>query len=437
MTNLIKIAARNLFRYKRRTILTLSLIVIGVLFVAGFIAVMGSFKNMMIGQITDSFVGHIQIHRKGYLAAIETLPLNMNLKEQAAGKLETLLKETPEIEAYSPRIKFGGMFSTFTETTNIRVSAVDPEKEARTVPMLLTRVIKGEGAIRKGEILVPELLARGMKVNVGDMVVVIATNKDGSVNGKQLKVGAILESMSGPGGRDGYVHIEDAVEILRMEEREISEFAVRLKDFNRLHEAFGVLETKLLSEQNIQGKPDSQGIRKSGESQSKGPGGPGNQGKGGFEVHTWESLSSFVNVAKMIDMMTLFIKVMLVAVVLVSIMNVMMMAVYERVREIGTMAAIGTLPRKILSLFLIEGLLLGAVGAAIGSLLSIGMIYVINISKFTYDFGKQKGLVVSAFVSPQDLLAISGIVVLVAVIASLQPALKAARMDPIKALGYV
>src|SRR4030065_953718 len=98
MANLIKIAGRNLFRYKRRTLLTLSLIVIGVLFVAGFIAVMGSFKNMMIGQITDSFVGHIQIHRKGYLAAIETLPLTMNVKLQAAKKVEAILKETPEIE---------------------------------------------------------------------------------------------------------------------------------------------------------------------------------------------------------------------------------------------------------------------------------------------------------------------------------------------------
>jgi putative ABC transport system permease protein len=412
MGNLIKIAGRNLFRYKRRTLLTLSLIVIGVLFVAGFMAVTGSFKTMMIGQITDSYVGQMQIHRKGYLAAIETLPLNMNLKPQAVRKIETLLKETPGIYAYSLRIKFGGMFSNFTETTNIRISGVDPEKEAKTVPLLLARVKEGEKVIRKGEILVPELLARGMKVNVGDMVVVVATNKDGSVNGKQLKVGAILESASGPGGRDGYVHIEDAVEILRMEETEISEIALRLKDFKRLHEVFGTLEAKLSGEVNKQGKPV-------------------------FEVHTWESLSSFYNVARMIDVMTFFIKIMLIAVVLIGIMNVMIMAVYERVREIGTMAAIGTLPIRILSMFLIEGLLLGAIGAAIGGILSMAMVYAINLSRFTYNFGRQTDLIVSASLNSQDLLLISGIVLVVAVIASLQPALKASRMDPIQALGYV
>ena len=72
MFNVFKIAGRNLLRYKRRTLLTLSLIVLGVVFVAVFIAVTGSFKAMMIGQITDSFVGHMQIHRKGYLASITT-----------------------------------------------------------------------------------------------------------------------------------------------------------------------------------------------------------------------------------------------------------------------------------------------------------------------------------------------------------------------------
>jgi putative ABC transport system permease protein len=412
MANLIKIAARNLSRYKRRTLLTLSLIIVGVLFVTGFMAVTGSFKTLMIGQITDSFIGHMQIHRKGYLAAMETLPLTMNLKPQAVDKVEAVIKENPAVEAYSMRIKFGAMFSNFVETTNIRLNGVDPEAEASTVPLLFPRIMEGEKRLRKGEILVPELLAKGMNVKVGDMVVVIATNRDGSVNGKQLAVGGILESATGPGGRDGYVHIEDAIEILRMEQMEISEIAIRVKKFDGLHEVFRTFETKLAGELNKEGKPI-------------------------FEVHTWENLSPFYNISRMIDIMTFFIKLMLIAVVLISIMNVMIMAVYERVREIGTMAAIGTLPRRILSMFLIEGFLLGAIGAAIGSLLSIAMIHVINLAGFTYDFGRQTGIVLTTTVNLRDLLAISGIVIAVAVVASLQPAFKASRMDPIQALGYI
>ena len=207
-----------------------------------------------------------------------------------------------------------------------------------------------------------------MKVKVGDLVVIIATNKDGSVNGKQFVVGGILESVTGPGGRDGYVHIEDAAEILRMEEMEISEIAVRLKDFSRLQAVFKDIEGRLAQEKNPAGKPV-------------------------FEVHTWEKLSPFYNIARMIDMMTVFIKLMLIAIVLVSIMNVMIMAVYERVREIGTIAAMGTLPRRILSLFLVEGFLLGAVGAVAGALLSVpGSFSSSTFRRFTFDFGQQTGL---------------------------------------------
>src|SRR4030066_840803 len=176
MGNLFKIAIRNLLRYKRRTLLTASLVTLGIVFVLLFVPVTGSFKSMMIGQMTDSMLGHLQVHRKGYLASIDNLPLNLNLKMQAYKKLEGILKQQPEIEAFSPRIKFGGMFSTFVETTNIRLNGVYPEKEFKTVPLLASRITEGQKAMNKGEILLPELLARGMKAKIGDMIVIVATN---------------------------------------------------------------------------------------------------------------------------------------------------------------------------------------------------------------------------------------------------------------------
>jgi putative ABC transport system permease protein len=412
MVNLFKIAIRNLLRYKRRTLLTASLITVGVVFTLVFISVSGSFKTMMIGQITDSTLGHIQVHSKGYVLSIENLPLNLNLPSKINKRLQEILDHQLEIEAYSPRIKFGGMFSNFLETTNIRLNAVFPEKEFKTVPLLKSRIIKGEKEIKRGEIIIPELLAKGMKVNVGDTVVVVATNIDGSVNGRQFRVGGILQSAHGPGGRDGYIHIDDAVELLRMEEMEISEVAIRLKDFSKLHSFHVKLAGLLSNELNKMGKPI-------------------------FEVHTWEKLSPFYNIANMIDVMTFFIKLMFIAIVLISIMNVMLMAVYERIREIGTIAAIGTLPRKILSMFVIEGLCLGVVGTIIGNIVGLVIILILNITKITFNFGQQEGLVLSTTINPTDLLVISTIVIIVSVIGSIQPAFKASRMEPIKALRHV
>ncbi len=412
MGNLFKIAIRNLLRYKRRTLLTASLITVGVVFVLTFVSVSGSFKNMMIGQITDSMLGHLQVHRKGFVASIETLPLNLNLKGGAIDKLEKILNGQPEIEAWSPRIKFGGMFSNFTETSSIRLTAIVPEKEFRTVPLLPKRVIEGGKDLKPGGILIPELLARGMKIKPGDAVVVVATNADGSVNGRQFIVTGVLESATGPGGRDGYLHTDDARALLRMDDYQVSEYAVRLKDFGRLSAFSAKLDGLLAEEVNQQGKAIS-------------------------ELHTWEKLSPFFNIARMIDLMTFFIKLMLIAIVLISIMNVMIMAVYERIREIGTIAAIGTLPGKILSMFVIEGFCMGIAGALIGDIAGIAIVYILNLLKITYNFGQQTGFVLQAAVSPGDILVISATVVVVSVIASLQPAYKASRMEPIKALRHV
>ena len=393
--------------------MTVSLIAIGVVFVLGYISIAGSFKNMMIGQITDSMIGHLQVHRKGYVASIENLPLNLNQKPQAIKKLEGILNQQPEVEAYSPRIRFGGMFSTFVETPNVRLNGVYPEKEFKTIPLLRSRITKGEKTLNKGGILIPELLARGMKSKIGDMIVIVATNQDGSVNGKQFKVAGILESATGPGGRDGYIHIEDAMEVLRMDEMEISEVAIRLKDFGKVEAFTQKLDSLLSGEVNKQGKP-------------------------AFEVHSWEQLSPFYNIARMIDMMTVFIQLMLISVVLISIMNVMIMAVYERIREIGTIAAIGTLPGKILSMFVIEGFCLGGMGVVLGDILGSIIIYILNFTGVvTFDFGQQKDLVLLPTIALMDVLIISAIVIFVSVLASLQPAFKASRMEPIKALRHV
>ena len=415
MTKLLQLALRNLTRYRRRTALTSLLIVIGVAAVLLFVAVSGSFKQMMIGQITDSMLGHMQVHRRGYVASIESLPLNLNLPQSLVGRIQTALDREPAIAAVAPRVKFGAMFSNFTETTSLRVNGIDPKAEAAVLPLLAGRQLDGERGgplLKRGEILVPVLVSRGLQVKAGDTVVLVATNKDGSVNGKTFVIRGSLESATGPGGRDGYIHIDDARELLRMSEPEVSEIAVRLKDPAQVDRVSASLEAALSDIKN-------------------------KQGRSAVELHSWDRLSPFANIARMIDVLTLAIKIMLVSIVLVSVMNVMVMAVYERIREIGAIAAIGTPPRSILALFLSEGLILGVVGTVIGVALSLGIIYALNVWKITFSFGQQQGLLLAPFIAPGDVIATAVMVIAVAILASLQPAWKASRMDPIAALRHV
>jgi putative ABC transport system permease protein len=90
--NIIKIAVRNLFRYKRRTILTSTLIAFGVILVIVFGGLAISFKSQMIGIITNTSIGDLQIHKKGYVESIDNLPLNINLTSKELASIEAKMK---------------------------------------------------------------------------------------------------------------------------------------------------------------------------------------------------------------------------------------------------------------------------------------------------------------------------------------------------------
>ena len=417
MIRIFKIAVRNLMRYKRRTLLTSMLITLGVLMVILFSGLSGSFKAMMIGQITDANLSQIQIHKKGYVSSMDSIPLNLNLNRKEYAKIEDILKNNPCVDAWAPRIKLGAMLSNYSETTNIRLNAVDPEKEVKVCPAVGTRMTFGENGrrkelIRPGEVIIPDKLAKGMKIRKGDTVVLVANNKDGSVNGLNFIVAGITETVVGPQGKEGYMHIKDARTLLRMEQPEITEVAVRLNDFDLLDSVYYNLKSALEKFKNKNGKP-------------------------AFEVHTWEKLSPFYNIAQMIDLMSVSMKLIMISIVLISILNVMMMSVYERIREIGTMAAIGTTPGKIMALFLTEGLTLGLISIVAGNIIGLAGIFILNIYKIRFSFGMNDNLILEPSVSFAELAWLAAIVLLISVFASLQPAYKASKMEPVNALRHV
>jgi len=115
----------------------------------------------------------------------------------------------------------------------------------------------------------------------------------------------------------------------------------------------------------------------------------------------------------------------------------MMMSVYERVSEIGTIAAIGTAPSRILGLFIAEGFSIGIFSTIVGNLIGIISLYIINISKIHFSFGRMKEILLVTSITLEELVIVSALVLFLTILASLQPALKAAKMQPVDALRHV
>ncbi len=159
-----------------------------------------------------------------------------------------------------------------------------------------------------------------------------------------------------------------------------------------------------------------------------------------LEIKTWSDLATFYHqVVQLYGSIFWVVRFIILVIVIFSIANTMTMSVFERMREIGTIRAMGTRRRGVLSLFIMEGLILGALGGALGlafgtiaaKLLSIKGIYIPAPPTMT------EGYTALINVVPKDLIFAFSLAVGTALVSSIYPAFKAARLKVVDALRYI
>ncbi|HYX92048.1 MAG TPA: FtsX-like permease family protein, partial [Myxococcaceae bacterium] len=155
-----------------------------------------------------------------------------------------------------------------------------------------------------------------------------------------------------------------------------------------------------------------------------------------YEVHTWRQIQLFYSdIIRVQRFLIGLISFVLYAIVLTGIANTMLMSVYERVREIGTLLAVGLRRRQILALFLIEAAVLGVVGAALGALAGRGLVMLLAWKGIHLNVG---GGAIDTLLRPQVepayVAVVSALAVVGAVLSAAYPARKASQMNPVDAL---
>jgi len=165
-----------------------------------------------------------------------------------------------------------------------------------------------------------------------------------------------------------------------------------------------------------------------------------------YEIDSWQTLKGDLKDTLNAKMAyTSFFGIVVIVIASIGILNLMLMAVFERTREMGVLAALGMKGRQIMGLFLLEGTLMGVVGAVIGCAFGVLLIALIgtagiDFSKMTTGMG-EIGVLMSGKLHPvitlADLLSRAAIVVVITAIASLYPAWQASHKEPSKALHHV
>ncbi|MFQ5896822.1 MAG: ABC transporter permease [Candidatus Methylomirabilia bacterium] len=404
-----RLAWRNVLRNKRRTAITVSAITSGSVALITF----GGYMDYAFWGLRETTIrnhlGHLQVARAEYFDNRLAHPEAARLDRSQLVAVERILTRWSEIEMVSRRLEISGLIGNGESTLPFIGRGIEPEKESAALAFLTILTGAPLATSEAPEILVAKGLAAGLTVKADDQVILLTTTLSGSINGQNVTVAGIFET--------GTEEFDNRAVLLPLR------MAQQLIQSDRVDKIVVLLEDTELTSPVARRLTAAIG----GADLS-------------LEVRRWMDLATFYHrVVRVYEGMYRFVSVVIALVVILSIMNTMMMTVFERTREIGTMMALGVSRGRIVELFLLEGLVIGAIGGVLGVGAGVGACHLVNASggiAVAPPPGASRGYIVFLNVVPRVLLFAFASSVLAALLSSLYPAYRAARLPVVEALRY-
>ncbi|MDP7518168.1 MAG: FtsX-like permease family protein [Arenicellales bacterium] len=411
MAIVFHLAWRNLWRNRRRTWLTVSAIAFSTTLLVAWVPVQFGTYDMMINASLRVFLGHAQIQRPGYLDK----PRIQNAIDDAE-VLTNELRGSNQYAGISVRAQSFGLLSSGTRSYGSQVVGVEPNYEGNT-STIPGRIEQGRylSSVDALEIVLGGALARNLRVKVGDELTLLGSGKDGSVAAAILPVVGIFRSGSSELDRlFSEVPLHVFQDIFAMGNMAHS-IAVVGKSVEH--------QPQLLAELNaaLAGGDD-------------------------FVVLGWEELIPGMKEAIQVDKVGGFIFLaILIAIVVFSILNAFLVSVLERVREFGLMLALGSRPRRIAGLMMLESVLLTLLGLIIGVVIGTALVYWADAVGLVYpgmeELIEQFGLPEVSRIYPQMKplnFLLGPIAIFVCTnLAACIPILRIRRLEPVEAMRTV
>lgn len=403
----IKIAARSVFRNKRRTVITLLSIIFGCV----AIIVFGGFVDYSMWGLRESTIhsrlGHLQVYKAGYSEKGGTNPLAYTIEDYP--RIRSIIEAQDHVDFVTSRLEFSGLIGGAENSVICVGKGVEPEKE-RELGMTVS-IVEGEdlSSEEPEEGIIGKGLAEGLGVKIDDYLTILTSTAEGALNAVDLKLRGIF--------RTGVKEYDDVAVMVPME---LAKTLLYTENVQSIVVVLDETENTDLVADNLRKEFSQANLD--------------------LEIKTWSDLATFYHqVVQLYGGIFWVVRLIILIIVIFSIANTMTMSVFERMREIGTIRAMGTKRRGVLSLFLMEGLILGALGGALGlvfgiiaaKLLSIKGIYIPPPPTMT------EGYTALINIVPKDLIFAFSLAVGTSLVSSIYPAFKAARLKVVDALRYI
>jgi putative ABC transport system permease protein len=407
---LLLFALKNIARNKRRSTTMLGMIALGsmaMLLAGGYAA--ATFRGLREQTIANG-LGHLQIGGPGFRED-EPKPLASGLSDVAT--IRGITRENPHVRAAAARVEFNGLASNGEKSVVFLGRGVEPDEEYRAAGFSLAMrsgrpLSAGNDHAGESEAVLGVGLAKSLRVGVGDRVTLLAQTVDGAINGADVQVvGTYTTGIREMDDRALLVRLDTAQLILNT--TKVSKLIVVLDDTSRTDSVKAELQAALTRA----GQPT--------------------------EMATWSDLATFYHqVRGLYSGIFIFLGVIIVGLVILSSGNAMTMAVMERVKEIGTLMALGTSRPLVLVMFLTEAFGLGLLGGTAGAVLGWAAARALTAAEIRLPPPPtfSRGVLLIIDVVPALWMAVPVLMLVTLLIASFLPAARAARLRITDALGH-
>jgi ABC-type lipoprotein release transport system permease subunit len=409
MTILLKMAWRNIWRHRRRTVIIVVAMGLALAMMMMYDGLVDGFNTAIYGNAIRVLGGNIQVHAAGYRAKVDSNPLIPLPNDEAV--VQAALAN-PDVIAAARRIQTGGLMSNREGAFSISIIGIEPEAEA-PISLINENIVDGRwlAADDQDSILIGRGLADAMGVQVNDRITMVGSDAHKQNRQRTMTVIGIYDiGMPSLEKQTVYISLAEAQTLFDLRGQS-TEVQINLDDVGQEARVVAALAPAMP----------------------------------GYEVESWdknypEIATALTSKNFVMDIFSVIIEV----IAGIGVLNLLLMAVFERTREIGLLGAMGLKPRQIATLFLLEGTLIGLAGVAAGAVLGV---------VFNASFG-QVGMDYSSFAGTAEFMAlINGkvypslgvgklfgralTILIITTLAAWIPAREASRREPAQALHYV
>lgn len=402
MNTLITIAWRNIWRHPARSGVLLAAVTVGLWAALLMVGWANGLLQQRLDTMIEREVTHVQIHHPDFLAeghAWNTIP--------SYDALHTWLTEHPDVVSHTWRTITDGMLQSPVKTSGVRIRGIHTESETRTT-RFHENLTEGEylDAAMRNPVLLGRTLAREHHMQTGDRIVLTFETTDGELTSASFNIVGLFESASSEYDRRNIlVRAEDLADLLAGEPV-YHEVGIMLREVE--------LAEPMAAELNSRFE--------------------------GIHAQTWREISPELGlIVTMGGVMVIYLTLIFMIALGFGILNTMLMALFERMREIGMLLSIGMSKLRVFAMIMLEACILTLSGALGGMLL--GWVSIMRLSQTGINlemFAEGAAMIgfdylIYPFMSGEDYLTMFIIVFTITLLASLYPALKAIRIHPLEA----